>query len=143
MVAAIAFGAVWGRGRPGLKVHCGSNGGDGDLPSDEELMKSLHKRLPPEVRINKERALRAEETLRKADEAIKALGIDLTADDKEQHQLLPKPADAQVLLCLPSPEGSTGGSFLLEALQVKMGQVIEKVLVLSQMHELSAQEFKD
>eukprot|EP00913_Durusdinium_trenchii_P020934 g19670.t1 len=38
-------------------------------------------------RIYKERALKAEETLRKADQSIKALGIDLEKDDREKEDL--------------------------------------------------------
>jgi len=58
-----------------------------DLPSDEELSRELNAKLPPEIRISKERALMAEATLRKADDRIATLGIDLDEEDRKQKEL--------------------------------------------------------
>jgi len=138
VVAALVFGFSCGRGplKPRLPL-CAVND---ELPSDAELMKSLNARLPPEVRLNKERALRAEETLRKADEAIKALGIDLTAAAPQERQLLPKPAGAQAVLCWLSQD-EPGPATLHEALQARMGEVIREALDPNEMHGLSAEDF--
>jgi len=54
------------------------------LPTDAELRRALNARLPPEVRIPREAAFRAEQTLKRADDKIAALGIDLglTAEER-------------------------------------------------------------
>lgn len=65
---------------------------DDDLPTDEQLRTSLAARLPPGERIRREMATRTEETLRRADDSIEALGIDLeaaAAEKKKRMQLLP------------------------------------------------------
>lgn len=140
VVAALVFGFSCGRAllKPRLPL-CAVND---ELPSDAELMKSLNARLPPEVRLNKERALRAEETLRKADEAIKALGIDLTAETPKERQLLPKPAGAQAVLCWLSQD-EAGPATLREALQARMGEVIREALGPDEMFGLSAEDFRE
>lgn len=102
--------------REGAPPRPGSAGADdGGLPSDEELRRSLFQRLPAVERIRREMGLRAEGTLRRADERIAALGIDLTAAEREQPacrrvermQLLPPlPAEGPlVAVCGPRPHG--------------------------------------
>mmetsp|Transcript_82265 Transcript_82265/g.209076 ORF Transcript_82265/g.209076 Transcript_82265/m.209076 type:complete len:557 (+) Transcript_82265:160-1830(+) len=56
---------------------------DSNLPTDEELQRSLAALLPPEVRMAREAEVRAVETLRKADESIAALGVDLQAAERQ------------------------------------------------------------
>ncbi|CAK9092492.1 unnamed protein product, partial [Durusdinium trenchii] len=102
-----------------------TSGSEENLPSDEELMADFNARLPPKVRIYKERALKAEETLRKADQSIKALGIDLEKDDREKEelsQILPPLSLEAVALCWPS-QGGEGKVPLLTALHGVLDEI--------------------
>lgn len=70
------------------KVLRRSSEGDSDmsgLPSDEELRLEFDAMLPHEERLRR-RVLRAEETLRKADERIAELGIDVSAAAQAQEE---------------------------------------------------------
>ncbi|CAJ1413958.1 unnamed protein product [Effrenium voratum] len=132
--AVLAFAVAWSRRRFSAVPEVGE-----PLPSDEELSKSFNARLPAEVRIQKERALNAEETLRKADESIKALGIDLDKDArerKEMQQLLPSLRKAAVATCWPRQEKAVSS-----ALREVSGDEV-RVFETETLQDLAAEDFR-
>ncbi|CAE8617232.1 unnamed protein product [Polarella glacialis] len=100
----------------------GESGGGNELPSDETLRQSLNSRLPPELRFGREAAFNAEATLRRADERIAELGIDLEKADRELKELarilpqLPVDGPPIALCCLGGEAGFCRGSVEQQAL---------------------------
>lgn len=122
---------------------------DGDLPSDEEMAESLNARMPEEVRLATERAVKAEATLRRADEQIANIGIDLEEEDRRAKQLAqqlailpPLPSDGPpAAFCLLGGSASVCETQLLFSLESMLPPGRLQVLPLEDLRDSTAKEF--
>lgn len=122
---------------------------DGDLPSDEEMAESLNAKMPKEVRVATERAVKAEATLRRADEQIANIGIDLEEEDRRAKELAqqlailpPLPSDGPpAAFCLLGGRTSVCESKLLLSLEAMLPPGGLHVLPLEDLRDSTAKEF--
>lgn len=132
----------WPFQQRGYRTACAA-ASDPDLPSDEEMAQSLAKRVPPEVRISREAAVRAEQTLARADERIAALGINLEASAslaRERSRSLPPlpPGGPPVALFLiEGGDGVATPPALVAALKERLPEASARFLSLSEFASLN------
>jgi len=120
---------------------------ENDLPTDEQLRTSLAARLPPGERIRRDMATRTEETLRRADESIEALGIDLeaaAAETKERMRLLPPLADEGPVIAICSDslasQGLPSPGSVEAALRELLPEATTRWFNLGQLGDLASEE---
>jgi len=122
-------------------------GPDDDLPTDEQLRISLNARLPPGERIRRQMATRTEETLRRADESIEALGIDLdavAAEREERMRLLPPLSDDGPVIAICSDSLAENGlpspGSVEAALQAMLPETTTRWFNLGQLGDMSSED---